>query len=248
MSSSSDDALAFKSHVAAEHVALFHRLFDAPAAAGANAAAASTPPATSPAASKDTAASPLQGVAALPNQPRFATHVDAADDAALLAALDEYQEQPELLDHHLELIITPLMQLVLDVLKAQGAANAIAAAAATASAATTTASDTASSPSVASVADMALVDRVFRVIYALCKVRGYKVVVKHFPHEASHLEPALALLKAQRTDEYERCRCRHRLLSMIVQRCLSCFFFILVFDRSVHPNLHPLSSLVVSLS
>lgn len=34
----------------------------------------------------------------------------------------------------------------------------------------------------------------FEVIYWLCKVRGHKVVVKFFPHEAADLEPCVELL------------------------------------------------------
>jgi len=42
-----------------------------------------------------------------------------------------------------------------------------------------------------------VVDRVFKVIYTLAKVRGYKTVIKFFPHEVAHLEPVLQLLVDQ---------------------------------------------------
>lgn len=43
-------------------------------------------------------------------------------------------------------------------------------------------------------ADMALVQRVSRVLHAFATVRGYKTVVRFFPHEAKDLEPVVALL------------------------------------------------------
>lgn len=43
-------------------------------------------------------------------------------------------------------------------------------------------------------ADMALVQRISRVLHAFATVRGYKTVVKFFPHEAKDLEPVVALL------------------------------------------------------
>ena len=44
--------------------------------------------------------------------------------------------------------------------------------------------------------------RLFQVIYQFCRVRGYKAVVKFFPHEVSDLEPALSLLQSQDRSQY----------------------------------------------
>ena len=41
--------------------------------------------------------------------------------------------------------------------------------------------------------DDARLHLVFRAVYILCKVRGYKTVVKLFPHEEADLEPTLKL-------------------------------------------------------
>ena len=41
--------------------------------------------------------------------------------------------------------------------------------------------------------DDARLHLVFRAVYILCKVRGYKTVVKLFPHEVADLEPTLKL-------------------------------------------------------
>lgn len=34
----------------------------------------------------------------------------------------------------------------------------------------------------------------FEIIYNLCTVRGYKTVIKFFPHEVSDLEPCVEML------------------------------------------------------
>ena len=65
---------------------------------------------------------------------------------SLLAQLQRYQEQPELLDPHLELIITPLMRIA-----CRGMSDARPVA-------------------------LDACHRVFRVIYTLAKVRGYKTI------------------------------------------------------------------------
>ena len=78
--------------------------------------------------------------------------------------VERYQEFGQLLDPHLEGWIMPLAA----VLRAQA--------------------------HIGDDADMTLVQRVSRVLHAFATVRGYKTVVKFFPHEAKDLEPVVALL------------------------------------------------------
>ena len=75
--------------------------------------------------------------------------------------LTKYQEQPQLLDGTLEAIVQPLAQLLRQV------------------AVSSTAQDT------------ALVQGVCRMLHVLITVRGYKTVVRFFPHEAADLERVL---------------------------------------------------------
>ena len=45
--------------------------------------------------------------------------------------------------------------------------------------------------------DIPQFDAVCKVVQLCCRVRGYKHVMKLFPHEVSHLELCLLLLRAQ---------------------------------------------------
>ena len=86
--------------------------------------------------------------------------------------LDRYQEQPQLLDPHIESIVTPLAATLrsgcgIDV--GGGAAPA----------------------------EQGQIRRASRALYVLAKVRGFKVVIKFFPHSVADLEPCLDLLDKQ---------------------------------------------------
>ena len=88
---------------------------------------------------------------------------------SLLRQLEKYQEQPALLDPHLEELVTPLM----------GCLQAMAIAAA---------------PDQTTAAAFEPAHRAGFLLHILCGVRGYKSVVRFFPHEAADLERTLALL------------------------------------------------------
>jgi tubulin-specific chaperone D len=60
---------------------------------------------------------------------------------------------------------------------------------------------------------------IFQVIYNLCRCRGYKTVVKFFPHEVSDLEPMMFMLQSQDRNDCESWESRYSLLlwlSMLV--------------------------------
>ncbi|KAJ2783896.1 hypothetical protein H4R18_001452 [Coemansia javaensis] len=89
----------------------------------------------------------------------------------MCATLDAYQEQPTCLDPHLERMVGRLMGVVQAYVYAlhDGLGKA-------------------------SSVSMTRQDAVFDVLYTLCKVRGYKVVVRLFPHGVDDVEPALTTL------------------------------------------------------
>ena len=58
-----------------------------------------------------------------------------------------------------------------------------------------------------------------RVMYTLCKVRGYKTIVKFVPHEVQDLEPLVHLLAKQDKEDHEAWQVPYALmvwLSMVV--------------------------------
>ncbi|KAL0043717.1 hypothetical protein WJX82_009809 [Trebouxia sp. C0006] len=115
---------------------------------------------------------------------RECTYVEEADEISLLIRrtvesqglgaqiaysrfrkiLEKYQEQSQLLDPHLESMITPLSGLLMK---------------------------SALEPSSNSIF---VVQHVSKLLWSIASVRGYKVVVKFFPNEAANLEPVVELL------------------------------------------------------
>jgi len=108
---------------------------------------------------------------------------------AFILQLDRYQEQPHLLDTSLREIVGPVMAKIRDKLRTWHATQlAEAEAAARAGAGV-------SFPF--QVPKDAYLHTLFRLIYGTCKTRGYKAIVKLFPHEVADLEPALQWLLCQ---------------------------------------------------
>jgi hypothetical protein len=106
----------------------------------------------------------------------------------LLLQLTKYQEQPQLLDGHLEGIVQPLAVLLRS------------------TALSSTAQDTGS------------VQDICRLLHVLISVRGYKTVVRFFPHEASDLERVLqvGLMQKLLLQLFDRLRVKHVLVMCFV--------------------------------
>lgn len=71
------------------------------------------------------------------------------------------------------------------------------------------------------------------VMYSVCKVRGYKTIVKFVPHEARDLEPLVALLASVPPDDHEAWQVAYSLmiwLSMVVMVP----FDLSIIDSSIH--------------
>eukprot|EP00284_Hemiselmis_tepida_P016887 CAMPEP_0174932034 /NCGR_PEP_ID=MMETSP1355-20121228/35491_1 /TAXON_ID=464990 /ORGANISM="Hemiselmis tepida, Strain CCMP443" /LENGTH=171 /DNA_ID=CAMNT_0016178431 /DNA_START=16 /DNA_END=527 /DNA_ORIENTATION=- len=102
--------------------------------------------------------------------------------ARINSILDKYQEQSQLLDPHLEEMVTKLMGIV------RAAGN-----------------DSLHDSKGA-------LRRASSVLYTVTKVRGFKTVVKFMPHEVQDLEPCLKLLDAQDPADHETWETRYALL------------------------------------
>ncbi|GFR29007.1 tubulin-specific chaperone D [Trichonephila clavata] len=91
--------------------------------------------------------------------------------------LNQYQEQPHLLDRYLDDFINELLKI---------ARNA--------------------------ESDKNLQYLAFKFLYIITKVRGYKVVLRHLPHEVSDVEPVLSLLNEQDPRDATTWEARYMLL------------------------------------
>ncbi|KAJ2828087.1 hypothetical protein FBU31_003002, partial [Coemansia sp. 'formosensis'] len=98
----------------------------------------------------------------------------------MCSMLEMYQEQPTCLDPHLECIVNRLMAVIEEYVHAYHE-----------SAADISANDTSAQEASVSATRM---NGVFELVYMLCKVRGYKVVLRFFPHSVADVEPVLATL------------------------------------------------------
>lgn len=63
-------------------------------------------------------------------------------------------------------------------------------------------------------------DEVFYMLYFITKTRGYKTVLKFFPHEVEDLEPAFAFLKSQRDKSKRPWETRYVLLLWLSLMCM----------------------------
>ena len=105
--------------------------------------------------------------------------------------LSEYQEFGELLDGHLEMMVTALFDMVIARIRSTRIEE---------------------DEKVFAIPDTEGLQRVFNVIYTLCKVRGHKTVVKFFPHDVRDLEPCLDLLMQQKRLDFDSWQIRYGLL------------------------------------
>ena len=117
-------------------------------------------------------------------------------DARMCAILERYQEQPQLLDTHIESLVTPLAETLRSACRSDDVTES-------------------------------QIRRTCHVLYVLTKVRGFKVVIKFFPHSVADLEPCLDLLDKQNAKDSETWETRYVLLlwlSILVM--VPCFFCI----------------------
>ncbi|XP_013917093.1 PREDICTED: tubulin-specific chaperone D-like [Thamnophis sirtalis] len=99
--------------------------------------------------------------------------------------MNKYQEQPHLLDPHLEW----MLNLLLDIIRHEA------------------------SPPL-------LIHLAFQFLYIISKVRGYKTLLRLFPHEVADVQPVLDMLVAQNPKEYETWETRYMLLLWLSVTCL----------------------------
>ncbi|KAE9047708.1 Tubulin-specific chaperone D [Phytophthora rubi] len=118
--------------------------------------------------------------------------------------LDKYLEQSHLLDPYLHEMLDPIVKEIKRVMaeKAQAEADA----------------EGVAFP--CQVYRNPRLHKLFQVVYHLCKVRGYKTVVKLLPHEVSDFEPTLQLLQSQDRTDHSAWETRYVLLLWLSMLCL----------------------------
>lgn len=100
------------------------------------------------------------------NEKEFEAHFEWLE-----LTLGKYQEQPVLLQESLPSLIDPLTERMLAIIEQERANMWV------------------------NVVGSKHFDSICRVIQLICRVRGFKHVLKLFPHEVSHLEPTLSILR-----------------------------------------------------
>ncbi|KAJ0403682.1 hypothetical protein P43SY_003794 [Pythium insidiosum] len=136
------------------------------------------------------------------------------DRTSIQAILDRYQEQPHLLDPHLRDLLAPVLsevkKIITDMYR-ERCGDRDASAVEDASAARTFPCQIYRNPKL---------HRLFQVIYQLCKVRGFKTIVKLLPHEVCDFEPTLLMLQSQDRTDHSTWETRYVLLLWLSMLCL----------------------------
>ena len=102
--------------------------------------------------------------------------------------MQKYQEQSNLLDPHLEKIVSPLMNVIKVYLNEKLASYLKEIAQ----------NNEFKGNSIVYCEDF---HHLLGIIYVICKVRGFKFVMKYFPHEVKDLEPAVFYLSSQKDNQ-----------------------------------------------
>lgn len=105
-----------------------------------------------------------------------------------LLIIDEYQEQPHLIDPHLTEIFDKLIAYI------QGNAD--------------------------KPENVAVIHEAFKYMYSVTKMRGYKKIVQHLPHEVTDFELVLGLLAAQDMRDVFSWQTRYMLLIWLSIVCM----------------------------
>jgi hypothetical protein len=116
----------------------------------------------------------------------------------LQLVLGRYQEQPTLLGSSIQELITPMTDKMLDIVSTI---------------------DTQSKGEFQKL-DTPQLHAICKVIQLICRVRGFKHVNKVLPHEVSHLEICLFLLRSQDRADYDTWQTRYVLLLWLNILCL----------------------------
>ncbi|EXX50239.1 Cin1p [Rhizophagus irregularis DAOM 197198w] len=122
--------------------------------------------------------------------------------------INPYQEQPYLLDPHLEAIVKPIIELLRSYIKSVNAASLVLS----------------NNISIVSSKDIIKVpvkiQRLFMLMYYIMKIRGFKTILKFFSHEVADLEPTFYFLVVLNTKDFNAWETRYVLLIWLSLICI----------------------------
>ncbi|CAG8433293.1 13041_t:CDS:10 [Ambispora gerdemannii] len=172
----------------------------------------------------------------------------------LIGLIDPYQEQPFLLDPHLENMVKPIIELLRTYIKEVNIQGAILSKAAplgiTSNNSNLTENQESETPGSSSLHVTKTMKRLFRLLYYTMKIRGYKTIVKFFTHEVSDLEPTFYFLVAINPRDYDAWETRYVLLIWLSLICMIPFDLRTVDSRALDKDDDkiPLVDHIISLS
>lgn len=155
--------------------------------------------------------------------------------ANLIDLINPYQEQPFLLDPHLENMVKPIIELLRTYIKTTNVQGF------------KFSNDAQSKPDFIQVPKK--IKRLFILLYYMMKIRGYKTIVKFFTHEVSDLEPTFYFMAAQNPQDYTGWETRYVLLIWLSLICMIPFDLKTVDSLAVaEENKFPLMNHMIELS
>ncbi|KAI9905173.1 hypothetical protein PsorP6_013592 [Peronosclerospora sorghi] len=129
--------------------------------------------------------------------------------SAITQILDRYLEQSHVLDPYLHELLDPIMQEIKHVMRER------------VEVARPVDHEVTFSPSCqVSCRPNPRLHKLFQLVYCLCKVRGYKTIVKLLPHDVRDFEPTLQLLQCQDRTDHCTWETRYVLLMWLSILCL----------------------------
>ncbi|CAG8736301.1 24921_t:CDS:10 [Gigaspora margarita] len=155
--------------------------------------------------------------------------------ANLIDLINPYQEQPFLLDPHLENMVKPIIELLRTYIKTTNVQGF------------KFSNDAQSKPDFIQVPKK--IKRLFILLYYMMKIRGFKTIVKFFTHEVSDLEPTFYFMAAQNPQDYTGWETRYVLLIWLSLICMIPFDLKTVDSLAVaEENKFPLMNHMIELS
>ncbi|CAI2185044.1 20232_t:CDS:10 [Funneliformis geosporum] len=127
-----------------------------------------------------------------------------------ISFIDPFQEQPYLLDPHLEAMVKPIIELLRIYIKSINAQHVVLSK-------NITYTDNKNGEYIIIPIK---IQRLFRLMYYIMKIRGFKTIVKFFTHEVSDLEPTFYFLVALDPKDYEIWETRYVLLIWLSLICI----------------------------